>query len=66
MYILIRTDMRIDVRAELIKVEDGVLFYKTNTRDYSEKWKSFPAEKVKSFSIRDHRSEHPGHFKNNY
>ena len=62
MYILIRTEYQSDIRAELIKVENGDLFYKLNLRDYSEKWKSIPGNKVKSFSIRDHRSEHPGHF----
>ena len=67
MYILIRTDYRIDIRAERIKVKDGFLYYKLNVDEPSEKWKSIPANKVKSFSIRDHASNHPGHWeRNNY
>lgn len=62
MYILIRCESNLEIRAELIKVKDGNLFYKLNLDDYKEKWKSIAANKVRSFSIRDHRSEHPGHF----
>lgn len=62
MYILIRTEIGGTIRAELIKVKNTELFYKLNLGDYSEKWKSIPSSQVKSFSIKDHRSNHPGNF----
>jgi len=60
MYILIRVEHNLQIRAEIIKVKDGVVFYKHNLDDHDEKWKSVLARNVKMFQIKDHRSEHPG------
>lgn len=60
MYFKIITDFNVEIEAEIIKTKHQLVYYKFNLSD--KKWQSVEANSVKLISIRDHSSEHPGHF----